>query len=62
MLSAGATETRARMASASASASKPNRERLARVLPTSPIASASSFENCSADRALTSIMMTAWPA
>ena len=62
MSCAGTTETRAMMASASLPSSKPNRARLASVFLTSPSASASSVAKPSAERALTSIMVTAWPA
>ena len=56
------TETRAIDGVGVGVVSRPNRARLASVFPTSPSASASSVANCSAVRALTSIMVTAWPA
>jgi hypothetical protein len=58
----GVTLTRAMTASASFSVSKPKRARLFSAFATSSRASASSVANWSAGRALTSIMVTAWPA
>jgi len=62
MFGAGTTEIRAPTTAASWSASKPNRARLASVFRISPIASDSRVANASAERGLTSINVTAWPA